>query len=89
MKRGVLAFLIAAFCFLSTASAQDRAGQAGGARGGRGGAPPVAVERKLPPKPKPVGAWWYTGETPPPMQDAPSIIPKTRTRGAFLPDRRE
>ena len=69
MKRGVLAFLIAAFCFLSTASAQDRAGQAGGARGGRGGAPPVAVERKLPPKPKPVGAWWYTGETPPPMQD--------------------
>jgi len=38
-------------------------------RGNRGGAPPVATDRKLPPKPKPVGAWWYTGETAPPVQD--------------------
>ena len=33
------------------------------------GGPPAATDRKLPPKPKPVGAWWHTGETAPPMQD--------------------
>jgi hypothetical protein len=54
MRWRVLAILVAGFWFLSTASAQNRG---------------VATERKLPPKPKPVGAWWYTGETPQPMQD--------------------
>src|SRR5437899_7592819 len=59
MRSGLLACLLVGLC-LSAAFAQQR--------GGRGNAP-VATERKLPPKPKPVGAWWYTGETPPPMQD--------------------
>src|SRR5438445_4464507 len=39
------------------------AGQTPGGRG-KGGAP-VADSRKLPPKPKPVGAWWHTGDAPP------------------------
>jgi hypothetical protein len=29
--------------------------------GGKKGGPPQAVDRKAPPKPKPHGAWWYTG----------------------------
>lgn len=31
---------------------------------------PVATSRKLPPKPKPVGAWWHTGAPPPAGQPA-------------------
>jgi hypothetical protein len=33
--------------------------------GGKKGGPPLAVERKAPPKPKPHGAWWYTGSQQP------------------------
>ena len=60
MRWRVIAILATGLWFVSTASAQNR--------GGRGNAP-VASERKLPPRPKPVGAWWYTGETPPQMLD--------------------
>ena len=46
----------------SVIPAQNASGRGGGK--GKGG-PPAADYRKLPPKPKPKGAWWYTGDAPP------------------------
>src|ERR1700693_6533019 len=34
--------------------------------GGKKAGPPLAVDPKAPPKPKPHGAWWYTGGQHPP-----------------------
>lgn len=35
--------------------------------------PPVAQSRKAPPKPKPHGAWWYTGDAPPATPGPPDL----------------
>jgi hypothetical protein len=36
-------------------------------------AQPAATSRKAPPKPKPRGAWWYTGEAPPATPGPPDL----------------
>jgi hypothetical protein len=36
-------------------------------------AQPVATSRKAPPKPKPHGAWWYTGDAPPATPGPPDL----------------
>src|SRR5438309_2954289 len=33
----------------------------------------AATDRKAPPKPKPRGAWWYTGEAPPATPGPPDL----------------
>src|SRR6266446_1944333 len=57
--------IISGLCALICA-AYPSAGQAPAGRGGaKGKGPPAADSRKLPPKPKPIGAWWHTGDAPP------------------------
>ena len=62
MRSSALGYALAGFgvgmLLLTPASAQEKGK-------GKGKAAPVAVSRKLPPKPKPTGAWWHTGEAPP------------------------
>jgi len=63
---GVITAAIAVFA-VAPAAAQT------GGRGGVGTPPPTATDRKLPPKPKPEGAWWHTGAAPVPQAGRPDL----------------
>src|SRR5690349_12079817 len=60
---GVLALAV------TTASAQS----APAAQSAAPARPPAAQSRKAPPKPKPHGAWWYTGDAPPATPGPPDL----------------
>jgi len=60
------------FAIVLLAAVSPLAGQAPAGKG-KGKGAPVADSRKLPPKPKPVGAWWHTGDAPPPTQGPPDL----------------
>jgi hypothetical protein len=55
---------VAAAALLALSAASARAQQSG---------PPAAKARKAAPKPKPKGAWWYTGDAPPATPGPPDM----------------